>query len=162
MSPRIALVDHLADPARESICGWLRNFNEAANPVFWAAREDAANVPWPLYAIAFDDRDEAIGGLLAETQFAWLKVHLMAVDPQVRRQGIGRALLAAAEREAVVRGCRYAYADTMSYQAPAFYERAGYTLAGRLPDWDSHGHDKLFFIKHLSPSGERSPSPLSP
>ena len=37
----------------------------------------------------------------------------------------------------------------MSYQAPEFYERLGYHVVGRIPDWDSHGHDKLYFTKDL-------------
>lgn len=38
----------------------------------------------------------------------------------------------------------------MDYQAPDFYQRAGYRVAGQLPDWDSHGHTKLFFVKLLA------------
>ena len=37
----------------------------------------------------------------------------------------------------------------MDYQAPDFYESLGYTITGRLDDWDSHGHAKLFLVKRL-------------
>jgi hypothetical protein len=37
----------------------------------------------------------------------------------------------------------------MDYQAPDFYQCLGYTIAGRLDDWDSHGHAKLFLVKRL-------------
>jgi GNAT superfamily N-acetyltransferase len=74
----------------------------------------------------------------------------MAVVPAERGQGTGSRLLAAAEAEAVARGCRYVYVDTMDYQAPIFYSKRGYEAAGRLEDWDSHGHSKCFFVKRLA------------
>jgi hypothetical protein len=36
----------------------------------------------------------------------------------MRMQGVGRSIVETAEAEAVRRGCRYAYLDTMDYQAP--------------------------------------------
>ena len=73
----------------------------------------------------------------------------MATREGWRRKGVGTALLARAEAVAKESGCRYAYTDTMEYQAPDFYQKAGYKIAGELDDWDSHGHKKLFFIKGL-------------
>ena len=99
--------------------------------------------------MARDGEGLLLGGLLAETQFAWMKLSIMAVVPAARGRGVGSRLLAAAEAEAVIRGCRYAYADTMDYQAPGFYQRLGYGLAGKLEGWDSHGHAKMFFTKSL-------------
>jgi len=90
-----------------------------------------------------------IGGLLASTTFSWLKITIMSTKQDHRSQGIGRALLAQAETIAKERGCKYAYVDTMEYQAPAFYSKAGYRPTGTLEDWDSHGHKKFFFVKDL-------------
>jgi GNAT superfamily N-acetyltransferase len=88
-------------------------------------------------------------GLFAETQLAWLRISVMAVSPERRSQGLGTALLAEAERQAAGRGCKYAYVDTMQYQAPHFYQKRGFALAGSIPDWDSHGHTKLFLTKRF-------------
>jgi ribosomal protein S18 acetylase RimI-like enzyme len=87
----------------------------------------------------------------AETQLLWLKVEILSVASQFRRQGVGSRLMAIAEAEAVRRGCKYAYVDTMEYQAPSFYQALGYQIAGRLDDWDSHGHAKYFLKKTLRP-----------
>ncbi|MEM9366320.1 MAG: GNAT family N-acetyltransferase [Planctomycetota bacterium] len=73
----------------------------------------------------------------------------MAVGDEQRRRGIGRQLIHNAETEAISRGCCYAFVDTMSYQATDFYRKCGYQLCGEIPDWDSHGHTKHFFKKHL-------------
>lgn len=147
-------IEEIATPpedVRESVYSLLREHNATTNPVFWVARDEPRNSPRELNLFAFDAAGSVIGGLFASTQFKWLKVDIMATRPEVRGQGVGGALLARAEEEARARGCSYAYVDTMDYQAPGFYERAGYRIAGELPDWDSHGHTKLFFVKPLSP-----------
>ena len=93
--------------------------------------------------------DDVIGGLMAETQLSWLRISIMSVHPEWRSKGIGAALLAEAEQLAIARGCKHAYVDAMEYQAPQFYLSRGFEIVGQLPDWDSHGHTKLFFSKHL-------------
>ena len=123
---------------------------DAAHPRY-ATDQDARDRPGggarPLNVFAYDGEDAAgspaapVGGLLGETIMSWLKVRFLAVREDARGRGVGRQLLAAAEREAIARGCKYAYLDTMSYQAGPFYEKLGYALCGRLADWDSHGHD---------------------
>ena len=94
--------------------------------------------------------DGVVGGLLAETQLSWLRISIMAVNPEWRSNGIGAALLAEAEQQALERGCKHVYVDTMEYQAPHFYLAHGFELVGQIPDWDSHGHRKMYFSKQLS------------
>ena len=102
----------------------------------------------PLVLLA-DTAFGTAGGLFAQTQLSWLRISIMAVDPNERGQGIGAALLVEAEREAIRRGCKYAHVDTMEYQAPGFYEAHGYKIEATFPDWDSHRHAKIHFIKQL-------------
>ena len=104
---------------------------------------------------AFAPDGVVIAGLFASTRFSWLKITLIATKQGQRSKGVGAALLTQAESTARERGCKYAYVDTMEYQAPAFYIRSGYRLAGTLEDWDSHGHKKLFFVKDLAAPGYR-------
>jgi GNAT superfamily N-acetyltransferase len=128
----------------------LRRFNVERNPGYFAAVEDPARKERGLYVAARDERGQLIGGLTAETRFAWLKVSIMTVLEPMRRRGVGRAMLLAAEAEAFARGCRHSFVDTMDYQAPGFYEKCGYRVAGKLEDWDSHGHTKFFLVKELA------------
>jgi ribosomal protein S18 acetylase RimI-like enzyme len=139
----------LAPETQEAVYGMLRAYNRASSPEFYSARELPGNAPQPLNVVALDEQGIVLGGLIAETQFAWLKVFYLVVAPEHRHRGIGRRLMELAEQEATTRGCRYAYVDTMDYQAPAFYRKLGYQLAGKLDDWDSHGHAKCFFTKRL-------------
>ena len=68
------------------------------------------------------------------------------------RRGDGHADLAyvyaAAEEIARARGCIGIRLDTMSFQAPAFYRRLGYSEFGRIEDYPP-GHTRLWFMKRL-------------
>jgi GNAT superfamily N-acetyltransferase len=135
-------------PGCDLVRQWLREFNWLANPDFMAEIGQVQHQAKPLVLLAKADT-QVVGGLFAETQLAWLRISIMAVDPAWRSRGIGADLLAAACREAVALGCRHAYVDTMDYQAPRFYLAHGFEVAGRIPDWDSHGHAKLHLTKRL-------------
>lgn len=93
-----------------------------------------------------DDRGSVTGGLWASTMFRWLNLELLFVPERLRGCGMGSAMVATAEREAIKRGCIGAFVDTASFQAPGFYQRLGYTLYGRLPDFPP-GHERLYFRK---------------
>jgi GNAT superfamily N-acetyltransferase len=145
-----------ADAVLEAIKRELREFNRAANPEYWALRGLPENEPQPLHVVAYDASGAVAGGLIATTCFAWLDIDIMSVREKDRRRGIGRRLVAAAEKEALRRGCRYASVDTMSFQAPTFYEQLGYEVAGTFADRDGHGHTKYFFTKTLGRDGPRA------
>jgi GNAT superfamily N-acetyltransferase len=95
-----------------------------------------------------DGAGAVIGGLWGTTLFRWFEIEMLVVPPPMRQQGIGSALLEAAEAEAKVRGCIGACVDTISFQAGPFYLRRGFTLFGALDDCPP-GHRRLFFSKRL-------------
>lgn len=130
-------------PGCDFVRQWLREHNWTVNPAFmhqWQQPEHAAR---PLILLTHAN-GETIGGLFAETQLSWLRISIMSVHPEWRSKGIGTALLAEAER-----GCKHAYVDTMDYQAPQFYLSHGFKIVGQIPDWDSHGHSKIYFFKSV-------------
>jgi GNAT superfamily N-acetyltransferase len=115
-------------------------------------------VPLPdrqrLVVAARESSGLVVGGLVADTLWGqagcgWLHVTQLWVAERVRRRGIGRMLLRAAEREAVRRGCRSAYLDTFEFQALSFYERDGYTIFGVQDDFPA-GHRRFFLRKALT------------
>jgi len=95
-----------------------------------------------------DRRGRATGGLWGSTMFEWLQIHMLFVPEALRGRGIGSAIVAAAEREAVARGCRGANVDTFSFQAAPFYQRLGYQSFGVLEDCPP-GHQRIFLSKRL-------------
>ena len=102
----------------------------------------------PLNLVEYDAQGNVIGGLLGGTYWGWLYVDILWVDERYRRQGIGSKLLTQAEGEAVRRGCRHVHVDTMSWQAPLFYQKHGYRVIGILPDIPK-GHQKYLLQKEL-------------
>ncbi len=72
-------------------------------------------------------------------------VQALWVREDLRRRGLGRRILAAAEAEVVHRGCHQMHLGSHSYQAPSFYRRLGYEVIGELPGWP--GNDTRVFLR---------------
>ncbi|MGL4551891.1 MAG: GNAT family N-acetyltransferase [Gemmataceae bacterium] len=124
------------------------------------AHSRAAGFAWTPEAFALVLRDEAgraVGGLIGQLHWGWLRIDILAVAEPLRGGGWGRRLVAEAERAAGAAGCRRAWVDTFSFQAPGFYERLGYREFGRLPDYPE-GQTRIFLAKELVDSG---PPPVS-
>ena len=102
----------------------------------------------PLNLVEYDADGNVIAGILGGTYWGWMYVDILWVDENYRRRGIGAKLLAAAEAEAVCRGCHHVHLDTMSWQAPDFYKKHGYEVVGILPDIPS-GNQKYLLMKAL-------------
>jgi GNAT superfamily N-acetyltransferase len=101
-----------------------------------------------LGVFARKETSELIGGLLGETFWGWLHINILWVHENHRRIGVGKQLIARAEAEAVRRGCRHAYVDTLDFQAPNYYTKLGYSVWGTLDDFPP-GHRRIFFKKDL-------------
>ena len=95
-----------------------------------------------------DEHGALLGGLLGDTYWGWLHVAILWLEENARRQGHGSRLLAAAEAEAIRRGCHHVHLDTMSFQALPFYEKRGYSVWGILDDLPI-GHKRIFLSKAL-------------
>jgi GNAT superfamily N-acetyltransferase len=103
----------------------------------------------PLALFVRDERGAIAGGLSGFTWGGTLKIEVLWLREDWRGRGYGARLVAAAEREAVARGCRQAVLDTHSYQAPEFYPKLGYTVCGVADDWPV-GHRQYHFHKRLA------------
>jgi GNAT superfamily N-acetyltransferase len=138
-----------AEPVLEAIRAQLRAFNREANPAFYALRDLPENAPRALHVVAYDAAGGVAGGLIGSTCLDWLDIDILAVRAGDRGRGIGRRIVRAAEAEAVARGCRYAAVDTADFQAPGFYGKLGYAVAGKFEDRDGLGHAKWFFTRRI-------------
>jgi GNAT superfamily N-acetyltransferase len=88
------------------------------------------------------------GGLLGECFWGWLHIDIFWLEEAARRQGLGSRLLARAEDEGRKRGCKYAYLDTLSFQARPFYEKNGWEVFATQEDFPV-GHTRWFLKKTL-------------
>jgi ribosomal protein S18 acetylase RimI-like enzyme len=83
-------------------------------------------------------------------------LYWIAVDKSKHRGGVGKRLLKFSEEEVVRRGGKMLLIETSSQETYGgtiqFYERTGYELVGKIPEYYKPGDDKLIFAKRLAPS----------
>ena len=102
----------------------------------------------PLNIVEYDANGNIIGGILGGTYWGWMYVDILWVHESHRYKGIGSKLLRKAKKEAIRRGCHHVHLDTMSWQAPEFYQKHGYEVIGILPDIPN-GNQKYLLMKAL-------------
>jgi GNAT superfamily N-acetyltransferase len=135
---QLTVADDIADEHLRRLAYGLEDFNEEQ----WPGHE-----PWIRLAILVRDGTRLCAGLEGHTYMGWLFVQHLWVTPPQRGQGIGRLLMAEAERTARERGAHSAWLDTYSFQAPGFYEKLGYRQFGEL-DYPP-GRKRCFLQKRL-------------
>lgn len=102
----------------------------------------------PLSIVARDEHNEVAGGLLARTWGSCCEVMILWVREDYRGQGVGRRLMTDVERDALGRGCDLIFLDTMSFQAPDFYQSLGYGI-DRVITGFPNNFEKFYMSKRL-------------
>lgn len=95
-----------------------------------------------------DEKGEMIAGLIGNTHGNWMTVKYLWVSEKLRGQNIGSKILIKAEETAKERGCKYAFLDTFSFQAPEFYKKYGYKEQFVLEEYPVEGK-RYYFTKNL-------------
>ena len=95
-----------------------------------------------------DATGEITAGINRHTWGGCCEITHVWVHERHRGQGLGKALVRAAESEAVRRGCEQVVLMTHSFQAPGFYEYLGYkrtyAIEGR-----PKGYADIVYVKRL-------------
>ncbi|MEZ0106677.1 GNAT superfamily N-acetyltransferase [Catenulispora sp. EB89] len=91
---------------------------------------------------------DVVGGLSGRTSLGLFFVDLFFVPKDLRGNGLGAEILRRAEDEARARGCCAAVLYTISFQAPEFYRKQGWTVFGEVP-CDPPGTSRVFMTKEL-------------
>jgi GNAT superfamily N-acetyltransferase len=102
-------------------------------------------------AIFVREAGRIVAGVSGWTWGDCCELQSLWVEPSLRGGWLWTRLIAAAEAEAVARGCTQTVHFTWAFQAGRLYERCGYELVGRVEDFPS-GTDVLWYRKHLTPS----------
>lgn len=139
MTTHLTLSDTVPESARDAILAGIKAHNDTL-----LGPTDRRDLFIPITA----DDGSVDGGLIGYTGRGWLYVELLSVPERLRGQGMAGRLLALAEEEAKARGCIGAYIDTINPVACRAYERAGYTVFGRIENF-SRGQDICWLIKRF-------------
>lgn len=91
---------------------------------------------------------EVLGGATGRTSLGMLFLELFHLPTSLRGSGLGSEILQMFEDEGRLRGCRVAMLFTISFQAPAFYERYGWRRFGEIA-CDPPGTSRVFMTKDL-------------
>jgi GNAT superfamily N-acetyltransferase len=102
-----------------------------------------------LNASINDEAGKVVAGVSGHTWGRCCTIVLLWVDESLRGTGVGRALMQAAEDEALRRGCRQIVLSTHSFQAPRFYEKLGFRRIAVIPN-NPAGHEDFIYLKDLS------------
>lgn len=89
-----------------------------------------------------------VAGLIGDTHGNWFSIKYLWVSKDLRGQHIGSSILMQAEKVAKERGCKYAFLDTFSFQAPEFYKKFGYKEVFTLEEYPLTGK-RHYFTKEL-------------
>lgn len=96
-----------------------------------------------------DGSGEIVAGISGYTWGGCCEITNLWVHEQQRGQGLGSALVRAAESEATTHGCEQVVLMTHSFQAPEFYQRLGYerkyAIEGR-----PRGYADIVYVKRLN------------
>ena len=137
--PVLTLAEKRDPQAEAVVTGGLADYNRET-----FGRVDTCT----LDVLVRDDDGEIVGGLLGRSSLGLFFLDLFYLPPKLRRGGLGSRMIALAEDEARRRGCTSAFVCTVTFQAPAFYERHGYRRFGEIacpPD----GATRIFLTKAL-------------
>lgn len=96
-----------------------------------------------------DPAGAVIGGAYGWSWGGTCFLRYLFVPEEMRKQGHGTRLMRAVEQEALLRSCGQIVLETHDFQAPDFYQRFGFVVAGVVEDYP-RGHRSLSLVKHLS------------
>lgn len=140
-SHEIIVTDVIDEAELKAIEDGLNQFND--DHVGYGDRQ-----PLAVY-VRDQDSGEFVGGAVGRSSFGLLFLDLLFLPKTVRGKGMGAQILQRFEEEGRRRGCKSAVVYTISFQAPEFYVRHGWTLFGMIP-CDPPGTSRVFLSKALN------------
>ena len=91
----------------------------------------------PLSFEIFDET-EFVGAIIVQLFWEQLHIKYLFVEKNYRGQGIARLLMNHALEFGIKRACHFAFVETMSFQAPGFYQKMGFVIEFSRPGYSKN------------------------
>ena len=134
---KIELIEERDERTTQTLIDGVREFNAGV-----LGHADSK----PLAVVARDAEGRIVGGVSGRTIYEHFLIEVVWVAESERGKGLGDRLMREAEDQARRRGCRGSQVDTVSFQAPGFYEKLGFRVIGTVEGYPA-GHDRFFLVK---------------
>jgi ribosomal protein S18 acetylase RimI-like enzyme len=105
-----------------------------------------------LLGFVAEAQGELVGAAAGYTWGGICELRQVWVQESYRGNGLGKALMVEAIREAKARGCAYLYLATYDFQAPGFYAKLGFEKMAEIPD-KPLGHTEFLMRLRLRSEG---------
>lgn len=107
-------------------------------------------------SISFEvfDNGEFVGSIVVQLFWKQLHIKYLLVEENYRGKGIARHLMDHALEFGKKRGCQFAFVETMSFQAPDFYQKMGFTI-----EFSRSGYAENTTFHYLKKSLDNSSAP---
>lgn len=102
----------------------------------------------PFAFFLYNDAHVVKGGIKGSNFYGSLYIDYIYVDPILRGEGYGRALLEKAESWALDQQCTFATLTTMTFEAKDFYMKCGYTIEFEQKGYMNNAN-MIYFRKNL-------------
>ena len=141
MAELVVVVDPALAASAERVIGeGLNAFNDEVTGI---------NDRQPLAVVVRNPATGAVlGGAAGRTSLGLLFINVFHLPKHLRGAGLGSRILQMTEEEARRRGCCSGVLLTISFQAPAFYERHGWRRFGEVP-CHPPGTRRIYMMKEL-------------
>lgn len=110
------------------------------------------SIKHPVNKLCFTTRDEnerIVGGISGVIFWHHLQIESLWVDETNRGKGYGSGLLKTMEESAIECKCSHIQLDTFSFQAPEFYRKHGYEIAGVIKEHPIQESSQYILVKRL-------------
>lgn len=100
-------------------------------------------------SFVYESEGVVLGRIVGFIHWNFLQIELFYVSDNTQGKGIGTKLLNHVEAIAKEQGVSYIFLETMSFNAPKFYEKNGYQLVGRIDNSPLENQTRFFYKKNI-------------
>ena len=97
-----------------------------------------------------NDGATTVGLISGTIEMGILRIDGFVIEKEVRGTGFGSKLISKLEELAIKENCKISLVDTVSFSAPKFYEKKGYTLLGEIKDYPFENESYYTYMKRLA------------